>query len=84
MTRQQVCEIIGNRVVIFYTCKRQKKSPVTGLEISARPLANASINPVGQVEISGYSPGLASRIFIFRKHSESFKNLAHTRKLSAS
>ena len=38
-----------------------------GLEINARPLANASVNPVGRVEISGYSPGFASRIFIFRK-----------------
>ena len=38
-----------------------------GLEISARPLANASVKPVGRVEISGYSSGLASRIFIFRK-----------------
>ena len=40
---------------------------LSGLEISARPLANASVKPVGRVEISGYSPGLASRIFIFRK-----------------
>ena len=39
----------------------------TGLEISARPLANASVKPVGRVEISGYSPGLVSRIFILRK-----------------
>ena len=39
----------------------------TGLEISTRPLANASVKPVGRVEIAGYSPGLASRIFIFKK-----------------
>ena len=38
-----------------------------GLEISARLLANVSVKPVGQGEIAGYSPGLASRIFIFRK-----------------
>ena len=38
-----------------------------GLEISARPLTNASVKPVGRVENSGYSPSLASEIFIFGK-----------------
>ena len=34
---------------------------------SARPLANVSGKTAGRVEIEGYSPGLASGIFIFAK-----------------
>ena len=42
-------------------------SYTAGLEISTCPLANASVKPIGRVEIAGYSPSLAGRIFIFRK-----------------
>ncbi len=36
---------------------------LTGLEISARPLAQASVKTVGRVQIMDHSPGLASTIF---------------------
>ncbi len=38
----------------------------TGLEISARPLAQASVKTVGRVQFTEHSPGLASTIFISR------------------
>ena len=38
----------------------------TGLEISARPLAQASVKTVGRVQITDHSPGLASTIIISR------------------
>ncbi len=38
--------------------------PISGLEISALPLAQASVKTVGQVKIMDHSPGLASMIFI--------------------
>ena len=64
------CSKMEERFVVGYYKISTSKEMIlltTGLEISACPLANASVKPVRRVEISGYSPGLASTIFIFRK-----------------
>ncbi len=42
--------------------KMNLKNRKTGLEISARPLAQASVKTVGRVQINYHSPGLASTI----------------------
>ena len=55
------------QMTILQMCTCTTVCTVAGLEISARPLTNASGKPVGRVEIAGYSPGLPSRIFIFGK-----------------
>ena len=45
-----------------------KNLSVAGLEISARLLAQASVKTVGRVQVTGYSPGLASTIIISRRY----------------
>ena len=42
----------------------QQESQASGLEISARPLAQASVKTVGRVQVTDHSPGLASTILI--------------------
>ena len=46
------------------TCiKSVEREYCRGLDISARPLAQASVKTVGRVQITDHSPGLANTIF---------------------
>ena len=61
-------------LIVLFTCicstqrstAKSKFTTETGLEINARPLAQASIKTVGQVQVTDHSPGLESTMVISR------------------